>query len=309
MRRLVGTICSYFDFEGEYCDDWVHRVTSGRHLDIGVNLERGFGLADMSRTGLVPVTGFTFKPETFVLGQDDQNRKLAACGIDASVFGSYVDAAFLIGAGIHVGIRNGISAEGNVNMLQRLIQRRQVRLGETLTGLGYIKAVTEVPRGWTVDTEVWFEDRDGQVVISVPRRSLKPDPDKVGRQGAGQRPAAVIKDLSLLRVAANYELTPAAVKDYSSEGNSIHYEMEAANRAGFRAPIIGGGMGVHYLTAALWSRFSPSSFDLDIYFRRPIFWDQAFTVKYDTMDAGRWSALGLCSEDKVLTEAKIESLV
>ena len=177
MRRLVGTICSYFDFEGEYCDDWVHRVTSGRHLDIGVNLERGFGLADMSRTGLVPVTGFTFKPETFVLGQDDQNRKLAACGIDASVFGSYVDAAFLIGAGIHVGIRNGISAEGNVNMLQRLIQRRQVRLGETLTGQGYIKAVTEVPRGWTVDTEVWFEDRDGQVVISVPRRSLKPDPD------------------------------------------------------------------------------------------------------------------------------------
>ena len=302
-------VCRYFDFRREYCDYWVHRATGGRHLNMGVNHERGFGLADISSPRLVPIPGFTFKPEIFVLGQDDQDRTLAACGIDASVFGPYVDAAFLIGAGIHVGISNGISAEGNVNMLQRLIQHRQVRLGETLTGQGYIKAVTEVPRGWAVDTEVWFEDGDGQAVISVPRRSLKPDPNKAGQQGAGQRPAPVIEDLSLLRLAASYSLTPAAVKDYSSEGNSIHYEMEAANKAGFRAPIIGGGMGVHYLTAALWSRFSPSSFDLDIYFRRPIFWDQTLSVKYALTDTGPWSAICLSRQDKVLTEARIDSLV
>ena len=41
------------------------------------------------------------------------------------------------------------------------------------------------------------------------------------------------------------------------EGNSIHYEQEAAEQAGFRAPLIGGGMGVHYLTAEMWRRYQP----------------------------------------------------
>ena len=89
-----------------------------------------------------------------------------------------------------------------------------------------------------------------------------------------------------------YQLTPDRVKSYSVEGNSIHYEQEAAERAGFRAPLIGGGMGVHYLTAQMWQDRRPSFFDVSIYFRRPIFWDEAVQVGV-IEDGGNWSGMGL----------------
>ena len=74
--------------------------------------------------------------------------------------------------------------------------------------------------------------------------------------------------------------------------------MEAANQAGFRAPIIGGGMGVHFLIAELWPERGTEIF-LDIFFRRPIFWDDKFYV-------GRTdSAIALIRDGKVLTEARI----
>ena len=52
--------------------------------------------------------------------------------------------------------------------------------------------------------------------------------------------------------------------------------------------IIGGGMGVHYLVHTLWKECQPTAWDLSIYFRRPIFWDDAFTVM-----ANPWTAIGL----------------
>ena len=74
--------------------------------------------------------------------------------------------------------------EGNVNMLQSLVQHRPARLDELLTVRGEIVAVTEVPRGRAIDTEVVFEDAAGERVISANRRSLKPDPAKAGSRGA-----------------------------------------------------------------------------------------------------------------------------
>lgn len=256
----------------------------------------------------IPEEGFEFEPDTIVVSNEHQSEKLIACGLEASTFNGFVDASFYVGLGIHAGINNGISAEGNVNMLQNLIQHRPVRLGEQLTVRGYIKKITEVPRGVTVDTEVWFEGEDGVRAISAPRRSLKPDPNKAGTRGAGERPAPVVEELDRLEKFGHYRLTPETVKSYSREGNSIHYEMDAANKAGFRAPIIGGGMGVHYLVHALWQHCKPQSFELSVYFRRPIFWDDEFTVAADTSEES-WRAICLFRDDKVLTEARIDSLV
>jgi len=239
---------------------------------------------------------------------DYQREKLAACGIDASPFGEVVDPSFYIGLAIHAGIASGISAEGNVNMLQSLVQHRPARLGEPLTVRGEIRAVTEVPRGHTVDTDVWFEDDAGERVITARRRSLRPDPAKAGSRGAGERPAPVVADVDALRRLQGFRLTPQMVKAYSMEGNSIHYEMAAANQAGFRAPLIGGGMGVHYLMATIWQERPPVSFDFDIYFRRPIFWDDAFHVASDA--ASPKGAICLLHDEtgKVLTEARINEL-
>ncbi len=253
-----------------------------------------------------PVAGLRFEPEPIVVSTKDQADKLGACGLDPAVMQGDVDPSFYIGLAIRAGIRNGISAEGNINMLTRLIQHRPVRLDEELTFQGRIEAVEEVPRGLAVSTDAWFEDADGERVISAPRRSLKPDPAKA-KSGAGERPAPVIGDSASLVMGETYTLTPERVKEYSSEGNAIHYEMDAAQKAGFRAPIIGGGMGVHYLVAAIRQQFNPKVLDMELYYRRPIFWDDTFQVGVEGED-DRWSAIGLVRDGKILTEARINEL-
>jgi hypothetical protein len=270
-----------------------------------------------------PVEGFEFEPDTVVVTAEHQVEKLAACGLDDRPFNGFVDASFYIGIGIHAGINSGISAEGNVNMLQSLTQHRPVRIGEPLNVKGHIRKITEVPRGLTIDTDVVFFGEDGKPAISAPRRSLKPDPSKVGtstgtstgtttgantgKKGAGDRPAPVIEDVNALTAFGKYQLSPEKVKSYSMEGNSIHYEMKAANKAGFRAPIIGGGMGVHYLLYSLWQHYNPESFSLSVYFRRPIFWDDSIEVRADS-SSQPWRAMCLARNGKVLTEAGIEKL-
>jgi acyl dehydratase len=263
-----------------------------------------------------PRAGFEFTLQTLSVPADFQAEKLRAAGIEPAVFGDTVDPSFFIGIGIRAGIRSGISAEGNVNMVQRLVQMRPVRLGEVLTVRGRIDRMREVPRGHTVDTTVTFEDASGAMVIDASRTSLRPDPDQGARRGAGERPPPVVADPAMVRVLGEHRLTPERVKRYSMEGNSIHYDEEAARRAGFRAPMIGGGMGVHYLAALLWSRGAPRALDLDIYFRRPIFWDDRFTsgVLGDDRDRSSWKGLCLLRDEgdaglKVLTEASIQRVV
>ncbi len=241
-----------------------------------------------------PVAGFQYQTHVIETTGQTQTERLEACGVDPSVFGDEVDPAFYIGLAIHAGIDSGISAEGNINMLQRLIQHRPAKLGEALTVKGEITAVTQVPRGMRVDTDVWFADASGARVISCPRTSLRPQANQSSASGpgAGERPQNVIADVSALTMLDTYPLTPERVKAYSIEGNSIHYEQEAAERAGFRAPLIGGGMGVHYLTAQMWQDRRPHAFDAEIYFRRPIFWDETVQVGVSEV-GGEWSAMGL----------------
>ncbi|MBT6557629.1 MAG: hypothetical protein HON25_04415 [Gammaproteobacteria bacterium] len=285
---------------------------------------------------VVPHQGFNYLPDTVAVTAAHQVDKLLACGIDADIFAGQVDPAFFIGIAIHAGINSGISAEGNINMLQSLRMHRPVLLDEALMVKGQILAVTEVPRGLRVATDVWFEDAHGQRVISAPRTSLRPNPRRAESKshsadvtdkdkdkykakdkdkGAGERPQPVVDDLSALAFLASYQLTPEGVRAYSMEGNSIHYEMEPAQKAGFRAPLIGGGMGVHFLMAELWQAQKhsggPQAFDAEIYFRRPIFWDDSVGVYSRADDQTGWNAMALLKEDaqgkqKVGTEISLK---
>lgn len=262
-----------------------------------------------------PAAGFQLEPAEICVSPQHQHDKLSACGIDPAILGNVVDPAFFIGIGIQAGIRSGISAQGNINMVQQLTQYRPALLGETLLVRGEVTEVVPVPRGHTVQTSVTFEAAGGEVVIDASRMSLRPDPAKAGARGAGARPAPVVPDPAAAQTLASHELTPAQVKSYSMEGNSIHYEEAAAIAAGFRAPMIGGGMGVHFLCAALWQRRPVETLDMDLYFRRPIFWDEQFTsaVLGEMGNPAAWEALCLLRDEgdkglKVLTEARIKSL-
>jgi len=264
---------------------------------------------------VVPEKGFTITPAPLIVSEVHQAEKMLACGIDPDVFSNTVDPSFFIGLGIQAGIRSGISAEGNVNMVQQLVQYRPALLGEELLAQGRVVAVTAVPRGHTVTTEVTFTDQAGKIVVDASRMSLRPDPDKATARGAGERPEPVVAQPASAQSIATHSLTPNQVKAYSMEGNSIHYEEEAAKAAGFRAPLIGGGMGVHYLAAALWAAGDVQTLDLSIYFRRPIFWDETFAsaVLGDRQDPASWEALCLLRDEgekglKVLTEARVNAL-
>ena len=89
-----------------------------------------------------PVAGFQYRTHVVTLTAETQVERLTACGVDPEVFGDDVDPAFFIGLAIHAGIDSGISAEGNINMLQRMIQHRPAKLGEPLTVRGEIQSVT-----------------------------------------------------------------------------------------------------------------------------------------------------------------------
>lgn len=254
-----------------------------------------------------PYTGFEFRETTVVAETDEQARALACCGIDAAVFGDDADPAFFIAHGIQSGEKNGISANGSVNMIQGLTQHAPVPLDTPIAVHGRITAVTPVPRGIVVATDVWFTNDSGDTLITTTRKSLRPDPRKSGERGAGERPAPVVENPLDLETIGAFAFNPDQVKAYNSALNPIHFEPEAAARAGFRAPIIGGGMGVHFFTAAIWQRQRPRAFDLSIYFRRPIFWDDSGRVRVAS-DGRRWTAFCLEKDDKVATEARINSL-
>lgn len=254
-----------------------------------------------------PYEGFIFREQTTVVESQEQKRLLEVCGIDPGDFGEVVDPSFFIGIAIHVGVQSGISSEGNVNMLQSLIQHAPVPLDEEIRVTGKVVKIEPVPRGQAETSEIVFWGLDGKPAITAKRTSLRPDPAKRDARGAGVKPPPVVEDVSQLRKLGDVEMTPDRVTGYRSDGNAIHYDMKAANDGGFRAPIIGGGMGVHYLAAAIWREFTPQEVDLDIYFRRPVFWDDKLSVMVDDR-SGDWTAICLAKDGKVATEARINRI-
>lgn len=254
-----------------------------------------------------PYEGFVYSEQTIVVDSREQTRALEVCGIDPAIFGGKADPSAFIAIAIQAGVASGISADGSVNMVQSLVQHCPVNLDEELRVSGHVLTVEDVPRGKAVTSEVRFTGADGKPAITARRRTLRPGPGKAGARGAGGRPPNVIEDAAQLQKLADIALTPERVTNYRATGNRIHFDPDAAKQAGFRAPIIGGGMGVHYLIAEIWRRFSPRSLDLDIYFRRPIFWDDALSVRA-AVDGGTWRAICLAKGGKVATEARINHI-
>src|SRR5262245_14410088 len=190
-----------------------------------------------------PYPGYKFERRQMTVEAADQARLLELCGIDPAVFGGCMDPAGFISLAIREGVRNRIHANGTVNMVNSLTQRRQLRLGEPLTVSGGVLDVKEVPRGRVATSEVWFCGADGERALTSLRSSLRPDAAKAGVRGAGERPATVVDDPARLSAVATYTLKPEQVRAYGGPHNPIHVDPAAAQRAGFRAPIIGGGQG------------------------------------------------------------------
>jgi acyl dehydratase len=261
---------------------------------------------------ITPYTGLRYRTRTMVVDAAEEARLLGHCGIDPAVFRGAVDPAAFITLAIQEGVMNGVSSDGGVNMVEALVQHRPVGRDETLTVSGEIVDVASAPRGLVTTSATRYHGADGTLALAMQRTSLKTDPRQhadPALRGAGTRPPPVIADLAGLKTLGRFALTPEGVKAYNlGTTNRIHLEEDAARRAGFRAPIIGGGHGVRFLTAALWRAFAPRGIDVEIYFRRPLFWDDAFDIMVDAA-GGRWRAMCLAKDGKVATEMRINAII
>src|SRR5215471_14789338 len=94
-----------------------------------------------------PVKGFKYRERVMVVDPAEEARLLGHCGIDVSLFGGNIDPAAFISLAIQEGVRNGISSNGGVNMVQGITQHRPLRLGEEIVVTGEILTVEEAPRG------------------------------------------------------------------------------------------------------------------------------------------------------------------
>lgn len=260
---------------------------------------------------ITPYTGLRYHKRMFVVDAANEARLMGHCGIDPATFHGCADPSAFISFAIQEGVRNGISSNGGVNMVQGLVQSRPLRLDEKITVTGEILKVEDAPRGRVTTSDTWYHGENGELGITSRRKSLKTDPTKYADpnlRGAGERPAPVIADVAALKTLGRFTLTPVDVKGYGlNTTNAIHFDEDAAKRAGYRAPIIGGGHGVRFLTAAIWREFSPRALDVDIYFRRPLFWDETFDILVDDA-TGKWTAMCLARDGKVATEMRINSI-
>jgi acyl dehydratase len=254
-----------------------------------------------------PYKGLRYEDRVVTVEAQDQQRLLQLCGISPAIFGNTIDPAGFITLAIREGVRNRVHANGTVNMAQNLAQHRPMTLGENLTVSGQILDVEEVPRGRVATSETWFSGEDGKRALTSGRRSLRPGAAMASTRGTGDKPAPFVVDLSQLKAVSRFTLAPDGVKAYSGPHNPIHFDPEVAKRNGYRAPITGGTQCVRFLTAEIWRCFKPQTLNMDIAFRRPLFWDDTFTVMVDEQD-GVWKAICLAKDGKVTTEARINSM-
>jgi len=133
-----------------------------------------------------PVKGFKYQERVFMVDRAEETRLLGHCGIDVAVFGGNIDPSAFISLAIQEGVRNGISANGGVNMVQGITQYRPLRLGEEIVVTGEILAVEEAPRGRVTTSETWFANKHGERAITAFRRSLKTDPTRSEERRVGK---------------------------------------------------------------------------------------------------------------------------
>jgi acyl dehydratase len=266
-------------------------------------------MTDLSTPAPVtPYAGLAYTPRRFRFDPAAEDRMMRVCGSDAALFGGMVDPAAFIPHAIRESALNGVRENGGVNMLQVVRMESPLALDEEITVSGSITSVTEAPRGMITTAETFYHGADGRLGMALRRVALKTDPARAADpalRGAGARPAPLIDDPEALDPLGAVALTPEDVKTYSAgTANLLHVDPEAAARAGYRAPIVGGSQGVRYMTAALWREGAPGRVELDIRFRRPIFWDDAFEVRAEG-EKGARSALCLSRGPKVLMEMRV----
>lgn len=221
------------------------------------------------------MSGFEFPTRTFTVKKADQNRKLKCSGIDPELYGDFVEIAMLGLPTLEVLMSVGIPILGGVHLSQRFRQEQPFQLEEPIKVAGRILEINPHPRGCILRCQFTYARADGTVCVEAVRSGITPMGDREPSDGI-PRPDETMDGFSEIM---RRELVPDLIANYSNEaGNLIHSDPEVAKEHGFRAPIAAGLMGIHLYREALEKLYQPKSFDLEVWFRRPMFWDDTLSL-------------------------------
>ncbi|MEL0021320.1 MAG: hypothetical protein VW709_15710 [Rickettsiales bacterium] len=250
-------------------------------------------------------SGFEFPAQVFTVTAAEQERKLICSGIDPALYGRNVDVAMLGLPTLRLLMAAGIPILGGVHLSQRFRQIRPFDLDEPITVSGRILDIAPHPRGCILQGAFDYARADGTVCVEAVRSGIAPMGPKEASHGI-PRPDENLDGFSEIM---RRTLEPQKVADYSDEaGNLIHSDPEVARQHGFRAPIAAGLMGIHFYREALEKRHAPTSFDLEVWFRRPMFWDDTLSL-VAREEGGRIAAMHLlCSDGKPASNCVVHAV-
>ena len=219
--------------------------------------------------------GFEFPTHDFLVSKGDQRVKLDCCGIDPDLYGDEVDITMLGLPTLGVLMACSIPILGSVHLSQRFRQLKPFKLGERISVSGKVLRVGPHPRGCILTCDFTYMDPGGEIRVWAQRSAISPAGLKEPSQGIA-RPEENLDGFSEIM---RHALEPKKVADFSSEaGNLIHSDPKVAREHGFRAPIAAGLMGIHFYREALARNHGSTDFDLEIWFRRPMFWDDTLSL-------------------------------
>lgn len=233
---------------------------------------------DLSAWNDIPA-GYRFPDFQVAVDRARQNAYHRAADVDTDRFGGHADVSiFAQDTSIAAG-RAGLPKDGRIHTRHRIQQTAPIAIGDILTLRGRVEPFGQSPRGRVLHCAFDFIAADDSVPLTMQADYLLPagsTPPPTSRPTATEDPRA-----GLTTVGA-CQLTPAKVTAYSREaGNRIHFDPAFAAERGFRAPLAQGLMQVTAVMGAIVERGAPSALDLELQFRRPLFWDDRFEVLAD----------------------------
>ncbi len=235
--------------------------------------------------------GYIYEPRPVSIDRSVQLAKLEASGIDPDVHGEKLDLTFLGLPILDALMEPGVPLQGQVHVYQRFIQYAPVAWDARLHMRGEITAIEQVAKGGVVRWAFSFTDDGGRELVTVDRAGLRPRAGGTGGSGATAFLAPPDEDEAGFEEIWRRTLVSEQVARYSSDGrNRIHSDPAIARQFGFRAPIAAGLIGVHYYLEALARMGAPDTLDIEIWFKRPMFWDERLSLHHQTVD-GRLTAM------------------
>jgi hypothetical protein len=219
--------------------------------------------------------GFQYPARTITHTRQWQSTRLQAADVDPARYGDVAEVGLFGLDCFDSMVDAGLCIDGYIFFDQRFQLLKPVMLDQPVTIRGEVCALIPVSRGLFVDETYRFYDESGTLCLETRLRgvlNLAPGQQEgLVPEPMPRRKTQPVEGWELLETK---QITPRKVRDFSEDiGNDLHFDPQAAQAMGFRAPLAQGVMSSVYLMGGLARRSCPTQMDVTVEYLRPIFWD------------------------------------